>query len=92
MGFSFLHEVEDPGEGFIQDGSFERVSDELPLLAGGDEAGPLQEIKVIGNARGAHGKGAADLAGGEVALAEHFKDAPASLILKGLELEVHGND
>jgi len=90
MGFSFLHEVQNPGKGFIENGGFEGVGDELAPFAGGDEAGAPQEIEMIGDARGAHGKGVGDLARGEVAVAEHFEDVPAGVVLKGFELQVHG--
>ncbi len=60
----------------------------MAFLAGGDELGVPEQIEMIRDARSGHGKSGADLAGGEVALLEHFEDAAAGRIAESFEEEV----
>ena len=58
----------------------------VPQMA--DSERVLEQIEVIRNTRGTHGKGVANFADGEIALLEHFEDAAASGIAEGFKEKV----
>ena len=88
FSFPFFDQVKNPAKRVIEDGGFERVSDELSIFAGGDELGVFEQIEMIRNARGRHFEGVADLTDGEIAFLKHFEDAAASGIAQGFKEKI----
>ena len=85
----FFDKTQNPAEGFIEHGRLQRIDHELPLFARGDKLRLLEQIQVVGDAGRAHRKRIADLAGIQIALPQHFENAPPGLILQGFEKQVH---
>jgi hypothetical protein len=88
FSFSFFDEIKNPAERIVEHGGFERVCNELSILAGRDEPGVFQQIEMIRNARGGHLEGFADLADCEVLFFEHFQDAAAGGITERFKKKV----
>lgn len=86
-----FRERQKPAQRILEHAGAEGVDDELAVLFRGHQAGPLQQVEVMGDCGFAEAEVIGNRSGGKVSLAQQVENRAAGVVIESLENRGHGD-